>query len=59
MSLRNEYFNNNHLVKLSENKLLNGSKSKGKAILLEVWTGPEGSRSLRLTDFKTVGTGWW
>jgi len=30
--------------------------SKGKAIPLQAWTGPEGSRRLRLPDFKTVGT---
>jgi len=30
--------------------------SKGKAILLQAWTGPEGSRRLRLQDFKTIGT---
>jgi hypothetical protein len=30
--------------------------SKGKAISLQAWTGPEGSRRLRLPDFKTVGT---
>jgi len=29
---------------------------KGNAIPLQVWTGPEGSRRLRLSDFKTVGT---
>jgi len=29
---------------------------KGKAIPLQAWTGPEGSRSLRLPDFKTFGT---
>jgi hypothetical protein len=29
---------------------------KGKAILLQAWTGPEVSRRLRLPDFKTVGT---
>jgi hypothetical protein len=29
---------------------------KGKTILLQAWTGPEDSRSLRLTDFKTIGT---
>jgi len=28
---------------------------KGKAIPLQAWTGPEGSRSLRLPDFKTIG----
>jgi len=27
-----------------------------KAIPLQAWTGPEGSRSLRLPNFKTVGT---
>jgi hypothetical protein len=31
-------------------------KGKGKAIPLQAWTGPEGSRRLRLLDFKTVGT---
>jgi hypothetical protein len=29
---------------------------KGKAIPLQAWTGPQGSRSLRLAEFKTVGT---
>jgi len=29
---------------------------KGKAILLQAWTGPEGSRKLRLPDFKTIDT---
>jgi len=32
------------------------SLKKGKTIPLEAWTGPEGSRSLRLPDFKTIGT---
>jgi hypothetical protein len=32
------------------------SKSKGKAIPLQALTGPEGSRRLRLPDFKTIGT---
>jgi hypothetical protein len=32
-------------------------ETAGKAIPLQAWTGPEGSRSLRLPDFgKTVGT---
>ena len=30
--------------------------SKGKAIPLRAWTGPEGCRRLRLPDFKTIGT---
>jgi len=29
---------------------------KGKAIPLQTWTGPEGSRRLRLPDFKTICT---
>jgi hypothetical protein len=28
---------------------------KGKAIPLKPWTGPEGSRRLRLLDFKAIG----
>ena len=29
---------------------------KGKAISLQAWTGSEGSRRLRLPDFKTIDT---
>jgi len=29
---------------------------KGKAIPLQAWTGPEGSRRFRIPDFKTIGT---
>jgi hypothetical protein len=31
-------------------------KGKGKAIPLQAWTSPESSRTLRLADFKKVGT---
>jgi hypothetical protein len=31
------------------------SHKKGKTIPLQAWTGPEGSRRLRLPDFKTIG----
>ena len=34
-------------------------KGKGKEIPLQAWTGPEGSKKLRLPDFKTIGTLWW
>ena len=34
--------------------LIRRLKFKGKAISLEAWRNPEGSRSLRLSDFKTV-----
>jgi hypothetical protein len=33
-----------------------GYVPKGKAIQLQVWTGPEGSRRLRLPAFKTIDT---
>ena len=31
-------------------------KVEGKAIPLQAWTGPEGSRRLKFPDFKTIGT---
>jgi hypothetical protein len=31
-------------------------RDRGKANPSQTWTGPEGSRRLRLPDFKTVGT---
>jgi hypothetical protein len=34
----------------------NVKRVKGKAIPLQAWTGPEGSRRLRVPDFKTIGT---
>jgi len=30
-------------------------KGKGKSIPLQAWTGPEGSKGLRLPDFQTIG----
>jgi len=38
---------------------ISSSSKKGKAIPLQAWTGPEGSRRLRLPDFKTIGTRSW
>ena len=35
------------------------NKFKGKSIPLQAWTGSEVSRSLRLPDFKTIGTWRW
>jgi len=32
---------------------------KCKTMPLQAWTGPEGSRRLRLPDFKTIGTWRW
>jgi hypothetical protein len=34
-------------------------KCESKAILVQAWTKPEESSSLRFPDFKTVGTGMW
>jgi hypothetical protein len=34
------------------------SKGKGEAVLLQAWSGPEGSRKLRFPDFHDSGTGW-
>jgi len=31
-------------------------EGKGKAIPLQAWPGPEGSKRLRLKDFKIIGT---
>jgi hypothetical protein len=31
-------------------------KVEDKAIPLQAWTGPEGSRKLKLPDFKIIGT---
>jgi len=39
-------------IQMSKSK----GKGKGKAIQLKAWTGTEGSRRLRLLDFKTIGT---
>jgi len=30
------------------------SKGKGKSVLLQAWSGPEGSRKLRFPDFMTT-----
>jgi hypothetical protein len=31
-------------------------REKGKAVPVQTWKSPEGSRRIRLPDFKTVGT---
>jgi len=33
--------------------------NRGKAIPLQAWTGPQGSRRLGLPNFKTVGSWRW
>jgi len=44
------------LSSLFSNTLSINSSLDVKAIPLQAWTGPEGSRRLRLTDFKAIGT---
>jgi hypothetical protein len=36
-------------------KSLLNKLGKGKEIHVQAWTGPDGSRRLRLPDFKTIG----
>ena len=55
-----EYFND-MCVTSSKTKTDNlvipdASTCIGKAIPLQAWTGPDGSRRLRLPDFKAIGT---
>jgi hypothetical protein len=42
----------------NKGKIFCVGKGKGKAMPLQAWTGPEGSRRLRLRlpDFRTIGT---
>ena len=40
----------------SDNLTVSVGKGKGIAIPLQSWIDPEGSRRLRLPDFKTIGT---
>jgi hypothetical protein len=55
VSLNNQIYN--PLVHtLTPGKCRTG-KGKGKAIPLQAWTGPKGSRRLRLQDFKTINVG--
>jgi hypothetical protein len=54
--VRNYAGNYTFTVVKFENVPCVGKKDKGEAIPLQAWTGPEGARSLRLPDFKTVGT---
>jgi hypothetical protein len=40
-------------------KYLGGKKVKGKAVPLQAWSSPGGSRKLRFPDLHDNGTGWW
>jgi hypothetical protein len=47
------YFKHNNNNNNTNN---NNNNNRVKAIPLQSWTGPEIFRSLRLPDFKTIGT---
>jgi hypothetical protein len=49
------YFIAEALYLAGQTKLLFRNIGKGKATPLQALTGPEGSRSLRLPDFKIIG----
>ena len=42
------------IIKLNTDRVKVRSKGKGKAVPLQAWTGPEGSRKLRFPDFVTM-----
>jgi len=48
------YYDSSGLITKNINDIL--ILNKGKAIPLQAWTGSEGSRRLRLPDFKTINT---
>jgi hypothetical protein len=51
------YKRNYGLRELMKNDIISYYKRyKVKAIPLQAWTGPEGSRRLRLQEFMTIGT---
>jgi hypothetical protein len=47
---------NEEILKSLKTKLIH---EIGKAVPLQTWSGPEGSRNLRYPDFMTKDTGWW
>jgi len=48
----------NGTVRLRNFQIITKYKGKGKAVPLQAWSGPEGSRKLRFPDHDN-GTGWW
>jgi len=39
---------------LTESLIKQWQRSKGKSVLLEAWSGPQGSRKLRFPDYVTM-----
>jgi hypothetical protein len=48
--------NYTEIIAISSSRSITFLYGKGKSIPLQAWTDPEGSRRLRLPDFKTLGT---
>ena len=57
--ITSSYGTNSNTLCYVANFVFYKSQWKGKAIPLQAWTGPEGSRRLRFPDFKTIGTWKW
>jgi len=53
---RNENNQDDSWAETLQDRVYHRGKGKGKAVPLQAWTGPEGSRRLRIADFKTIGT---
>jgi hypothetical protein len=49
-----EFFNDMILLVLGSTQPLTGMSKEGKAVPLQAWIGPEGSRKLRFLDFMTM-----
>jgi hypothetical protein len=45
---------NTHCAENGDSLALNQVKAKGKAVPLQAWSGPEGARKLRVSDFMTT-----
>jgi hypothetical protein len=45
---------NVHAVEKNTENLVAASKETGKAVPLQAWSGPDGSRKLRFPDFMTT-----
>ena len=54
VSILGNYPNGRYIDYLSLTYATNKGKGKGKAVPLQTWSGPEGSRKLRFPDFVTT-----
>ena len=64
IAFKNKLLNDRYKTREDEEKDVSSywttlRKKEGKAVPLQVWTGPAASRKLRFPDFKTIGTWRW